>query len=166
MPSHRTLAACIMSAAIVCAAIQVGCKDTSRKSSSRSSSKSSEEDCTVALAVANRLCQAWQEHNARRGKTLLTSRLLEAHSAQRIDDALGGTGNPQHVSYEISSGRSTGQRRYEFDVRLHVKFFGQQTDRVETVVGRVIVLGSDGGWLVDEFPTLLVGALDPKTDRD
>jgi len=106
-----------------------------------------------ALASANAFCRAWQSQDYLAAKKLFSAALLERHAVGRLVSAVQGATNHKHVAYEISRGRRLEDGRYEFPVRLYVRYTGQMSDRQETIDARVVVVSDAAGlWRLDEIP--------------
>ena len=110
-------------------------------------------DYIGALAVANDLCQAWKAREYAVGKALLTRRLVRRHPEARLKDAIVGSANPIHVSYEITGSRKISPSEIEFQIRLFLRYIGEVENRIEMITASLVVIREYGKqWRVDEFP--------------
>ena len=111
-----------------------------------------DDDYVAALAVTNDFCRAWRDRDLPMGRTMLTRRMIAQYSDARLAGALVGGANPSHGAFEIFKGRRLGAQRYEFKIRLFLRYKGQLIDRIEAPVQRIVLVNAGDRWLVDEFP--------------
>ncbi len=108
-----------------------------------------------ALAAANRFCHLWREGELDSARAMLDPRLVKKHPESLIRGVLWQNGNPVHLAYEIHPGRRLTEGRYLFEVKLFFLYRGQNTDRLESPTGQVVLeVTDDGRWLVRSFPQL------------
>ena len=141
--------------ALAAAAALSACEDIARRASTTAPAGSGGGDAnyTSALAAADRFCVAWKNRDLPKARSFLTPGMVQRHRKDQLNDALAGSGNPEHSDFEILPGRKEGSGRYVFPVRLHLKFSGQMDDRIEKPVVRLVLIREAGGeWLVDDFP--------------
>jgi len=156
MKEYQQVAAAVLAAVFVVAAVG-GCREVRR--SSRATSRPAagatpvDIDYVEALAAGNRFCQAWQMHRFDVGKKMLSRRLMRQHPDATLKDVIAGVGNPVHAAFEISGGSKLSPTRFEFKVRLMLRFTGSRDDRFEAQDVRMVVARqADGSWRIDEFP--------------
>jgi len=114
-----------------------------------------DEDYVAALSSADEFCRAWKAEDYPTVRAMLTRRLLISHPERKLDDTLGGTGNPRHGAYEIFDGERLGTSRFAFNVRLFLTYIGASDTRIEAPIERVVIARDDTGrWRVDEFSAL------------
>ncbi len=108
-----------------------------------------------ALSAANRFCHLWREGDYDAARAMLEGRLVKKHPESLIRGVLSQDGNPVHLAYEIHGGTRLAEGRYLFDVKLFFLYRGQDTDRLESPTGQVVLeVTDDGRWLVRSFPLL------------
>ena len=101
------------------------------------------------------ICQAWQQQDVDRAKTLLTDRLNRSLSAEVLNDVIVGPANQKHSAFEILPGKKIGEDRYEFEVRLFYRYSGTHGDKIETPLDKIIISREPSEVLrVDQFPRL------------
>ena len=140
---------------LITAALPLACEDASRRTTTTrpAAAETGDADYISALATANVFCHAWRDHNYAAGRPMLTVRLIRQYPDARLRDAVAGSRNVRHAAFEISGGRRLGPGRYAFKVRLFYRFTGEVDDRIEHLDAEmVLVLGSKGSWMVDDFP--------------
>ena len=114
---------------------------------------SDEDEYSRALGIANQFCEAWRTGDASFSRSLLTSRFVRRYPDATINGALADMGNPTHAAYELFDGRRLGDGRIAFKARFYYRYVGQQSDRMETSAGRLVLIGdAESQWKVDEFP--------------
>ena len=139
---------------LVCFILLVACGCKDRNSSSREKNATQvDESYTAALAIADMICQSWQQRDVERSRTLMSGPFLTSISDERLEDAIAGSDNPAHAAYELSKGRKISKGRYAFDVRLFYRYTGGHADKLEAPVETIEVVLQDSGLLrVDKFP--------------
>ena len=132
----------------------------------RAAAEAPDDDYVRALAVANRFCQAWRQRRYAAGKALLTRRLVRQHPEQRLRDLIAGPHNPRHAAFEVFGGRRLGPGRFEFSVRLFLRFVGESEQRIETLAERIVLVRDGSGtWRVDDFPAPTPGGTLDRASR-
>lgn len=157
MKNYRRVAAMVLAAAI--AAAVGGCRKIDRDGSEATSRPANAAVNTVdgnyvgALAAANRFCMAWRRGNFAVGRAMLSRRLMRQYPDAALRDVIAGVGNPAHAAFEVSGGRRLSPTRYEFEVRLMLRFTGSRDDRFEAQEVRMVVArAADAPWRINEFP--------------
>lgn len=142
---------------IVAAGGITGCKETIHRSDGNSATQQSgyDEHYVRALEAANAFCRAWQEGDYPTARAMLHPRTISRYPESHIEGALTEVGNPEHVAWELSDGRRTGDREFTFHVRLFLMYRGQHTDRLESPAGDLAIERDPSGlWKVSRFPTI------------
>ena len=101
----------------------------------------------AALAIANRLLDAWQNNDQAGAMPLITNRAKQQSTEEGIDKLFSG---PAMRAFEITRGRSLRQESYHFAiVLLQADDSGRTTRRFTELV--VINTGRND-WAVDKLP--------------
>lgn len=112
-------------------------------------------DYLEALRTADLFLSASIHRDGEKGYSLLSKRLKDLYSEDRLLTAISGLSNPHHHSFEIFNPRSPDNNSFEFQIFFNDWYTGQQFDlnlgkrKPETLK---VVKGKEGKWYVDSLP--------------
>ena len=100
--------------ALAAAAALSACEDIARRASTTAPAGSGGGDAnyTSALAAADRFCVAWKNRDLPKARSFLTPGMVQRHRKDQLNDALAGSGNPEHSDFEILPGRKARLRQH------------------------------------------------------
>jgi hypothetical protein len=102
----------------------------------------------VALAIADRLLQAWNGADVENGMALLSNRAKEKTTA---DDLRTFFSNTDACAFEIGRGKQSGPSSYEFPVTLFTS--PEHNAPVRRRISSIVVSRTgNNDWVIDKLP--------------